>query len=55
MRNFEAFLQHSGEIGKTLAEMSIESHVLGHYNQKHQADCSCPHIGPAKGASNEQL
>ncbi|EDS93701.1 hypothetical protein ESCAB7627_0803 [Escherichia albertii TW07627] len=38
MRNFVPFLQHSGEIGKTLAEMSIESPGAGDHNKKHQAD-----------------
>ncbi|CCP96282.1 hypothetical protein ECK5_22310 [Escherichia coli O10:K5(L):H4 str. ATCC 23506] len=42
MRNFVAFLQHPGEIGKTLAEMSIERYSAGDHNEKHQADRSLP-------------
>ncbi|ESE33331.1 hypothetical protein HMPREF1622_02971 [Escherichia coli A35218R] len=42
MRNFVAFLQYSGEIGKTLAEMSIERYSAGDHNEKHQADRSLP-------------
>lgn len=52
---FVAFL-NSGEIGKTLAkcEHARVRYGAGH-NEKHQADRSlCPHIDPAKGASNEQ-
>ncbi|OSL69241.1 hypothetical protein EAXG_03900 [Escherichia coli TA054] len=50
MRNFVAFLQQSGEIGKTLAEMSIESQGAGDHNEKHQADRSLPSYWPSKGS-----
>ncbi|MFP1592154.1 hypothetical protein ACLB1M_24225 [Escherichia coli] len=55
VRNFVAFLQHSGGIGKTLAEMSIESQGAGDHNENIRQIVLCPDIGPAKGASNEQL
>lgn len=38
VRKFIAFLQHSGEMGKTLAEMSIERIAAHDHNVLHPAD-----------------
>ncbi len=50
MRQFDCaqfcrFLQHSGEIGKTLAEMSIESRALAITMKNIRQIVLCPHIG----------
>ncbi|SBW26012.1 Hypothetical oxidoreductase YqhD [Citrobacter europaeus] len=42
MRRFIRFLQQSVEMGKTSAEMSIESNAAGDHNVHHPADTSCP-------------
>ncbi|HFW0856530.1 TPA: hypothetical protein ACIAVT_004329, partial [Salmonella enterica subsp. enterica serovar Virchow] len=55
VRIFSDFLQHSGEIGKTLAEMCIERHPSQDHNDDHQADSRLPSFYPHKGMSNEQF
>ncbi|EAU5159913.1 hypothetical protein EBH36_20160, partial [Salmonella enterica] len=55
VRIFSDFLQRSGEIGKTLAEMCIESPPLQDHNDDHQADSRLPSFYPHKGMSNEQF
>ncbi len=39
-----------GEIGKTLAEMSIERYSAGDQMKNIRQTVLCPHIDPAKGA-----
>ncbi|KXA03503.1 hypothetical protein HMPREF0208_03351 [Citrobacter koseri] len=46
MRKFIFFLQRSGEMGKTLAEMSIERKAAGDHNVHHQADIRLPTFLP---------
>ncbi|WP_218672099.1 hypothetical protein [Salmonella enterica] len=52
---FSDFLQRSGEIGKTLAEMCIERHPSQDHNDDHQAGSRLPSFYPHKGMSNEQF
>ncbi|MBJ9341917.1 hypothetical protein I5500_16420 [Citrobacter freundii] len=42
MRRFIRFLQQSVEMGKTSAEMSIESNAAGDHNVDHPADTHLP-------------
>ncbi|XPE51279.1 hypothetical protein ACNKHX_18500 [Shigella flexneri] len=49
-----AFLQHSGEIGNTLAETSMDR-ALAITNEKHQADLFSPSYWPSEGAGTGRL
>ncbi len=56
VRTFSHFLQPSVEMGKTTAEMCIESIASDGHNDHHQvALCAATIFHPHKGTSNEQL